>query len=96
MNPYTKTPANVVWFDALLSLILGLLVFAGEQAINAVFSMSVTAIYIAYAIPITVRFTGENNFQPGPFSLGAFVRVSPSPQMSQFAKRGCGSIRASQ
>ncbi|KAF9446737.1 APC amino acid permease [Macrolepiota fuliginosa MF-IS2] len=72
MNSYTKTPVNVVWFDALLAVVLGLLVFAGEQAINAIFAMSVVAIYIAYAIPIIVRFTGGNDFQPGPFTLGAF------------------------
>ncbi|KAF7776414.1 hypothetical protein Agabi119p4_4807 [Agaricus bisporus var. burnettii] len=72
MNSYTRTPVNVVWYDALLALALGLLVFASDQAINAVFSMSVTAVYIAYAIPIVVRFTGGNKFQPGPFSLGRY------------------------
>ncbi|KAF5364229.1 hypothetical protein D9756_000907 [Leucocoprinus leucothites] len=79
MNKRTGTPANVVWFDAILALILGLLVFAGEQAINAIFSMSVTAIYIAYAIPIVVRFTGGNDFQPGPFYLGVFGIFSEEP-----------------
>lgn len=74
MNSYTQTPVNVVWFDASWALALGLLIFAGEQAINAIFSMSVTAIYIAYAIPIVVRFTGGTDFQPGPFNLGIFVR----------------------
>jgi len=81
MNPYTKTPFNVVWFDAFLSLALGLLVFAGDQAANAIFTMSVTAIYIAYAIPIVVRFTGGSDFQPGPFNLGVFVRtITLSPE----------------
>jgi len=86
MNPYTKTPFNVVWFDASLSLALGLLVFAGDQAANAIFSMSVTAVYIAYAIPIIVRFTGGNDFQPGPFNLGAFVRpiIFLSERTAQF------------
>jgi amino acid transporter len=74
MSSYTGTPVNVVWYDAILSLVLGLLVFASPQAINAVFSMSVTAVYIAYAIPIVVRFTGGNEFRPGPFYLGRFVR----------------------
>lgn len=73
MNTYTGTPVNTVWFDAFLSLALGLLAFAGPQAINSVFAMSVTALYIAYAIPIVARFTGDNNFKPGPFTLGAFV-----------------------
>ena len=70
MNGYTGTPVNTVGFVVALALLLGLLVFAGAQAINAVFAISVTALYIAYAIPIAARFLGENDFQPGPFSLG--------------------------
>ncbi|KAF8152805.1 APC amino acid permease [Pholiota molesta] len=70
MNSYTKTPVNTVWFDAILSLALGLLVFAGSQAINAVFALSVTGLYYAYSVPIVVRFTGDNDFKPGPFNLG--------------------------
>ncbi|KAJ7160761.1 amino acid/polyamine transporter I [Mycena filopes] len=72
MSSLTGTPVNTVIFDAFLSLIVGLLVFAGPQAINAVFAISVTALYIAYSIPIVARFTGDNNFKPGPFSLGIF------------------------
>lgn len=73
MNGYTQTPVNTVLFDAILALVLGLLVFAGDQAINAVFTISVTGLYIAYAIPISARFLGTNNFKPGPFNLGIFV-----------------------
>lgn len=79
MNTYTKTPVNTVWFCALLSLALGLLAFAGPQAINAVFAISVTGLYIAYAIPIVARFTGDNEFKPGPFTLGVFVSRSVIP-----------------
>jgi len=73
MNGYTNTPVNTVWFDAVLALALGLLAFAGTQAINAVFAISVTGLYIAYAIPIAARFLGDNDFKPGPFNLGSFV-----------------------
>ncbi|TRM56268.1 amino acid permease-domain-containing protein [Schizophyllum amplum] len=72
MNARTGTPVNTVWFVATLSLLLGLLAFAGDQAINAVFSLSVIALYIAYTIPIVARFAGDNDFKPGPFSLGWF------------------------
>ncbi|KAG1851835.1 amino acid permease-domain-containing protein [Suillus subalutaceus] len=34
--------------------------------------LSVTALYIAYAIPMTARFVFTNNFKPGPFNLGIF------------------------
>lgn len=86
MNGYTKTPVNTVWFDGLLALALGLLVFAGEQAINAVFAISITALYIAYAIPIAARFLGKNAFKPGPFTLGVFVRAKVQFIQSLFTK----------
>jgi amino acid transporter len=73
MNCFTKTPVNTVWFTAICSAMLGLLSFAGAQAISAIFAVSVTALYIAYAIPITVRFVFKNDFKPGPFNLGIFV-----------------------
>lgn len=79
MNNYTETPVNTVWFVAGSALALGLLAFAGEQAINAVFAISVTGLYIAYAIPIAARFLGTNNFKPGPFNLGIFVSGSLAP-----------------
>ncbi|KAJ6476235.1 amino acid/polyamine transporter I [Mycena sanguinolenta] len=72
MSKFTGTPVNTVIFDAFLSAITGLLVFAGPQAINAVFAISVTALYVAYSVPIVARFAGQNNFKPGPFSLGVF------------------------
>ncbi|KAG7087578.1 hypothetical protein E1B28_013532 [Marasmius oreades] len=72
MNPYTKTPVNTVIFDATGALALGLLIFAGDSATNAIFSVSIVAPYIAYAIPVVARFVGDNNFKPGPFSLGIF------------------------
>ncbi|KAK7688471.1 hypothetical protein QCA50_008009 [Cerrena zonata] len=72
MNSYTKTPVNTVWFTCILSLLLALLAFAGPSAISAIFSLSVTALYVAYAIPIACRFLGTNDFTPGPFTLGRF------------------------
>ncbi|TFK35826.1 APC amino acid permease [Crucibulum laeve] len=72
MNSFTKTPVNTVCYDAILALALGLLVFAGDQAINAVFAISIISLYIAYAIPIAARFAGKNVFEPGPFTLGIF------------------------
>lgn len=70
MNSYTGTPVNTVVFVAGLALLLGLLAFAGTVAIDAVFAISVTALYIAYAIPISARWLGDNQFKPGPFNLG--------------------------
>jgi amino acid transporter len=53
------------------------LVFAGTQAINAVFAVSITAQYVAYSIPIGARWIWrkENGWKPGVYSLGAWVRA---------------------
>ena len=78
MNKTTGTPVNTVWAAATVALLLGLLVFAGTQAINAVFALSVTGIYIACGTPIAARWIWrkENGFKDGAFSLGIFVRCS--------------------
>jgi amino acid transporter len=73
MNSVTGTPVNTVWFCCTLSILLGLLSFAGAEAIGAVFNLSIVGIYIAYSIPIAARFIFENNHRPGPFDLGKFV-----------------------
>ncbi|KIK32436.1 hypothetical protein CY34DRAFT_19056 [Suillus luteus UH-Slu-Lm8-n1] len=70
INRHTGTPVNTVWFDAVCVLAIGLLSFVSTQAINAVFSIAVTASYIAFITPITTRFAFKNNFKPGPFYLG--------------------------
>ena len=73
MNSYTGTPVNTVWFSVVTAALLGALTFAGAQATNAVFAVSIAALYVAYAIPIMARFVFENDFKPGPFDLGVFV-----------------------
>ena len=73
INKYTQTPVNTVWFDVIFSILLGCLVFAGTQAINAVFALSVTALYVAYSIPISLRIVSKTTFKPGPFRLGIWV-----------------------
>jgi amino acid transporter len=73
INSYTKTPVNTVWFDTTCVLAIGLLSFVSTEAINAVFTIAVTASYVAYITPITTRFAFKNNFKPGPFYLGKLV-----------------------
>ena len=58
-----------------MSLLLGLLSFAGPSAIGAVFSLVVAGQYVAYSIPIAARFIGGRNIQPGPFNLGKLVSL---------------------
>lgn len=73
MNSYTGTPVNTVWFCCVISVLLGLLAFAGEQAIGAVFSLGVVGLYTAYSIPIAARFVFKNDHKPGPFDIGRWV-----------------------
>ncbi|KAB5594905.1 Amino acid permease [Ceratobasidium theobromae] len=73
MNLLTKTPVNTVWFSVFVAALMGLLAFAGEAAIGAVFSISVIGLYVAYTIPIGARFLFKgHNYKPGPFNLGMF------------------------
>jgi len=73
MNSYTGMPVNTVWFSVVMAALFSALTFAGAQATNAVFAVSIVALYVAYAIPIMARFVFENDFKPGPFDLGVFV-----------------------
>ena len=73
MNGFTGTPVNSVIFGGILSILLGLLVFAGPQAINAVFALSTVGLYFAYSVPIAARFIGGNELKPGKFNLGILV-----------------------
>jgi amino acid transporter len=75
MNKRTETPVNAVIFAAGCALLLCLLAFAGLVAINAVFSLCAVAAYVAYSIPIVARFAFKNNFKPGPWNLGRWVRT---------------------
>ena len=56
-----------------VSLLLGLLAFAGAAAITAVFSLGVAGQNVAYSIPIVARFLCKDKFIPGPFFLGKLV-----------------------
>ncbi|PBK99470.1 amino acid transporter [Armillaria gallica] len=70
VHPHSHTPVHCVWAVVFISLLLGLLGFAGNVAIGAIFSLVVTGQYIAYSIPISARYLGGKKIKPGPFSLG--------------------------
>ncbi|KAI6158970.1 hypothetical protein EDD17DRAFT_931549 [Pisolithus thermaeus] len=72
INSFTGMPVNTVWFVIVMAGLLGLLVCAGAGAIDAISTVSITALYVAYAIPMFARFAFDNDFKPGPFNLGFF------------------------
>ncbi len=73
VNPITKTPVNAVWFNCAVGVLLTLLLFGGEVAIGAIFSVGAIAAFVAFTIPITIRtFFVGTRFRRGPWHLGKF------------------------
>ncbi|KAJ6455335.1 amino acid permease-domain-containing protein [Mycena vitilis] len=71
INTHTKTPVHAVIFLAGMTLLLGLLSFAGPLAITAVFTMSIVCQYICFTTPIIARW------------LGGTVKVPPRAAMGR-------------
>lgn len=73
VNKYTQTPVNAVWFNSTIGCCLLLLIFGGELAIGAIFSIGGLAAFVAFTTPIFIRvFLVGNRFRPGPWNLGRF------------------------
>ncbi|KAL5116958.1 GABA/polyamine transporter [Pleosporales sp. CAS-2024a] len=71
VNRRTQTPVNAVWFNCFIGCILLLLIFGGELAIGALFSIGAIAAFVAFTIPIFIRvFFVGHRFRPGPWNLG--------------------------
>lgn len=73
VNSKTQTPVNAVWFNAIIGTLLLFLIFAGEIAIGAIFSVGAIASYVAFTIPIAIKvFVVRGRFNPGPWNLGKY------------------------
>jgi len=67
----THTPVNAVWFNNAVGCCLLLLIFGGNLAIGAIFSIGALAAFVAFTTPIFIRvFFVGNRFRPGPWNLG--------------------------
>lgn len=76
VNRYTRTPVNAVWFNCVIGILTTLLIFAGEVAVGAIFSIGAIAAFVAFTIPITIRtFFVGSRFRRGPWHLGKFSPV---------------------
>jgi hypothetical protein len=51
----TGTPVNIIRFGAVCILTIELLTSVSTEAMNAVFTIAVTASYVAFKTPITTR-----------------------------------------
>lgn len=71
VNSHTRTPVNAVWFNCSIGILLLLLIFGGELAIGAIFSIGACASFVAFTTPIFIRvFFVGHRFRPGPWNLG--------------------------
>lgn len=76
VNNLTQTPVNAVWFNNVIGMLLTLLLFGGEVAIGAIFSIGAIAAFVAFTIPITIRtFFVGNRFRRGPWHLGKYSPI---------------------
>ncbi|KAL8936883.1 MAG: hypothetical protein Q9216_004699 [Gyalolechia sp. 2 TL-2023] len=71
VNAHTLTPVNAVWFNTAIGIAMTVLIFGGDLAAGALFSIGAVAAFVAFTIPIAIRvfFVGDR-FRPGPWSLG--------------------------
>ncbi len=77
VNKTTGTPVNAVWFNWFIGQLLLLLIFAGDSAIGAIFSVGALAAYIAFTIPIFIKvFVAKDKFKPGPWNLGKYSQIT--------------------
>lgn len=73
--PATKTPVNAVLFNFILGQLLLLLMFGGDTAIAAIFSVGGISSFISFTMPTLLKITcAKDRFQPGPWNLGKFSR----------------------
>ncbi|KAL8865941.1 MAG: hypothetical protein Q9174_006596 [Haloplaca sp. 1 TL-2023] len=71
VNGHTHTPVNAVWFNTIIGIAMSVLIFGGELAAGALFSIGAVAAFVAFTIPIFIRvFLVGNRFRPGPWNLG--------------------------
>ncbi|EFW15954.1 hypothetical protein D8B26_004256 [Coccidioides posadasii str. Silveira] len=76
VNKHTQTPVNAVWFNCVVGILSTLLIFAGDLAMGALFSIGAIAAFVAFSIPIGIRiFVVKEKFRPGPWNLGRYSRV---------------------
>jgi amino acid transporter len=74
---HNRVPANAVILIAVLAFLLAAPAWSSDTAFVyvAVTSVATIGLYVAYILPIYLRFRAGDSFDPGPFSLGRKHRV---------------------
>jgi amino acid transporter len=73
----SHVPAHAVVLIAFLAFVLALPAWSGDAffVYAAVTSVATIGLYIAYILPIYLRFRAGDSFDPGPWSLGSRYKV---------------------
>lgn len=75
VNPYTLTPIYAVWINMALGQLFLLLMFAGDTAIGAIFSVGGISAFVSFTMPTLLKLTyASKTFQPGPWNLGRWSK----------------------
>lgn len=72
VNRKTQTPVNAVWINFIIGQLLLLLIFAGDVAIGAIFSVGGIAGFVSFTMPTLLKITCARDFQRGPWHLGKY------------------------
>jgi amino acid transporter len=75
VNKRTRTPTNAIWLAAVGAFILGLPYLWNYTAYQAVTSIAVIGLYIAYVLPTFLRLRQGEEFVRGPWHLGRWSRT---------------------
>lgn len=75
VNPVTRTPIYAVWINVAIGQLFLLLMFAGSEAIGAIFSVGGISSFISFTMPTLLKITYAHKlFRPGPWNLGRLSR----------------------
>lgn len=75
VNASTQTPIYAVWINMLLGQLLLLLMFGGDTAIGAIFSVGGISSFVSFTMPTFLKITyAHKTFRPGPWNLGRMSR----------------------
>jgi len=74
VSPRTRTPVKAVWLAVGCSLALVLPGWWSHTAFTAIVSVNVVGLFLAYGVPILLRLSLGEEFQPGPWHLGRWSR----------------------
>lgn len=73
VSPWTQTPIWAVVMNVVIGELILLLIFAGDVAIGAIFSVGGIAGFVSFTMPTLLKITyARNSFRPGPWNLGKF------------------------